>query len=162
MEELKPQEIQAAIAYFEDAVRESDEIIDECTPALQAELTEQKQHFVVALNALHRATSENSSELEQLKADNSALKAKYDEINRYNISCTKKIDELLVEKQDTDAHLKAINDSLAEQLRRVEPENKPLTCEGCIHHNSDAPWSEICFDCKRQSRQDMYHPEPAS
>lgn len=36
-----------------------------------------------------------------------ALKAKYDEINRYNISCTKKIDELLLEKV-------------------AAPENKPL------------------------------------
>lgn len=43
---------QEAIAYFEDAVRESDEIIAECSPALQSELTEQKQHFVVALETL--------------------------------------------------------------------------------------------------------------
>lgn len=45
-------EIKNAIAYFEDAVRESDEIIADCSPDLQAELTTQKEHFVVALNAL--------------------------------------------------------------------------------------------------------------
>jgi hypothetical protein len=54
MGELKPQEVQAAIAYFEDAVRESDEIIADCSEALQAELTEQKQHFVVALDVMRR------------------------------------------------------------------------------------------------------------
>ena len=62
---------QAAIAYIEDAVRESDEIIAECSPALQAELTEQKQHFVVALDAL-RAQAEREKPpvaltLEQLR-----------------------------------------------------------------------------------------------
>ncbi len=45
-------EIKAAIAYFEDAVRESDEIIADCSPDLQAELIEQKKHFEVALAAL--------------------------------------------------------------------------------------------------------------
>ena len=46
-------ETESAIAYFEDAIRESDEIIGECTPNLQAELKEQKRHFEVALAALH-------------------------------------------------------------------------------------------------------------
>jgi len=41
-----------AIKYFEEAIQESDEIIAECTPALQAELANQKEHFVVALSAL--------------------------------------------------------------------------------------------------------------
>jgi|GEM_PF-3916992 hypothetical protein len=45
-------EIEKAIAYFEDAVKESDEIIGDCSEALQAELTEQKQHFAVALDTL--------------------------------------------------------------------------------------------------------------
>jgi ribosomal protein S18 acetylase RimI-like enzyme len=68
MDKLKPQEVQAAIAYFEDAVKESNEIISDCTPALQAELTEQKQHFVVALEALRRAEPENKPlTLEQLR-----------------------------------------------------------------------------------------------
>jgi hypothetical protein len=53
-------EIEKAIAYFEDAVNESDEIIADCTEALQAELTEQKKHFVVALEVLRRAESENN------------------------------------------------------------------------------------------------------
>lgn len=43
-----------AIAYFEDAIKETDEIIADCTPELQAELIEQKGHFVVALEALHK------------------------------------------------------------------------------------------------------------
>ncbi len=42
-----------AIAYFEDAIKESDEIIADCSPDLQAELAEQKDYFVVALDALH-------------------------------------------------------------------------------------------------------------
>jgi hypothetical protein len=45
---------QQAIAYFEDAVRESDEIIADCSPALQAELTAQKNHFVVALEVMRK------------------------------------------------------------------------------------------------------------
>lgn len=47
---------QQAITYFEDAVRESDEIIDECSPALQAELIEQKNHFIVALDVMRANT----------------------------------------------------------------------------------------------------------
>jgi hypothetical protein len=35
------------------------------------------------------------------------------------------LERLLAEKQNTDAHLKAINDSLSKQLRRAAPENKP-------------------------------------
>jgi hypothetical protein len=59
MKKLKPQEIKAAIAYFEEAVHESDEIISDCSPALQAELTEQKQHFVAVLEVLRRIDPEN-------------------------------------------------------------------------------------------------------
>lgn len=44
--------IAEAITYFEEAVQESDEIIKDSSPALQAELTEQKEHFVIALAAL--------------------------------------------------------------------------------------------------------------
>ncbi len=43
-----------AIAYFEDAIRESDEIISEASENLKQELTEQKEHFVVALVALKK------------------------------------------------------------------------------------------------------------
>ena len=46
--------LEKAIAYFEDAIRESDEIIAECSEELQEELTEQKEHFVVALDAMWR------------------------------------------------------------------------------------------------------------
>lgn len=52
-------ELKKAIAYFEDAVRESDEIIADCSPALQAELTEQKGHFVLALEIMRRAQPAN-------------------------------------------------------------------------------------------------------
>jgi hypothetical protein len=59
-----------AIAYFEDAVRESDEIISDCSEALQTELTEQRWHFVTALSAL-RAQQERENPkpltLEELK-----------------------------------------------------------------------------------------------
>lgn len=37
--------LEQAIAYFEDAIKESDEIIAECSEKLQKELTEQKKHF---------------------------------------------------------------------------------------------------------------------
>ena len=52
-------ELKQAIAYFEDAVRESDEIIADYTPRLKAELTEQKQHFVVALEVMRRTEPES-------------------------------------------------------------------------------------------------------
>lgn len=41
-----------AIKYFEDAIRETDETLSDCSKALQAELTEQKKHFLIALTAL--------------------------------------------------------------------------------------------------------------
>lgn len=41
-----------AITYFEEAIRESDEIIAESSPRLKAELIEQKEHFLTALSAL--------------------------------------------------------------------------------------------------------------
>lgn len=40
------------IKYFEDAIRESDEDITDCTPELQEQLAEQKRHFETALVAL--------------------------------------------------------------------------------------------------------------
>jgi hypothetical protein len=46
------EKVKSAIVYFEDAVRESDEIISEASDDLKKELTEQKEHFVVALAAL--------------------------------------------------------------------------------------------------------------
>lgn len=45
--------IDEAIQYFEDAICESEEIIGDCSPCLQAELTKQKGHFEVALSALY-------------------------------------------------------------------------------------------------------------
>lgn len=50
--------LEQAIAYFEDAIRESDEIIAECSEKLQEELTEQKGHFEVALEALKKQISQ--------------------------------------------------------------------------------------------------------
>lgn len=51
-----------AIAYFEDAIRESDEIIalEDCGSDLEAALKEQQGHFVTALDAL-RAVQEGKS-----------------------------------------------------------------------------------------------------
>ena len=46
------EQVQRAVEYFEDAIRESDEIISECSADLQAELQSQKDHFMVALDAL--------------------------------------------------------------------------------------------------------------
>jgi hypothetical protein len=57
-----------AIAYFEDAIRESDEIIKECSLALQAELNEQKEHFVVGVEAL-REQAERSKGCVWCKSD---------------------------------------------------------------------------------------------
>ena len=51
-------ELEQAIAYFEDAIRESDEIIAECSEALQKELTEQKKHFEVALKIMKKWSGE--------------------------------------------------------------------------------------------------------
>lgn len=49
-----------AIRYFEDAIKETDEIIADCSPLLQGELTEQKGHFINALSALRKqSTKEN-------------------------------------------------------------------------------------------------------
>lgn len=58
LENNKAPEIVAAIAYFEDAIQESDGILSKCSPALRAELTEQRRHFVAALEALKRETAE--------------------------------------------------------------------------------------------------------
>ena len=54
---------EAAIAYFEDAIRESDEIIAECSPELQDELEEQKGHFAVALECMCRPAPEANEPL---------------------------------------------------------------------------------------------------
>ncbi len=45
--------VKEAIAYFEDAIRETDEIITDCSPLLQSQLIEQKEHFVVAIAAMN-------------------------------------------------------------------------------------------------------------
>jgi hypothetical protein len=42
------------IAYFEDAIKESDEIIADCSLNLRAELIEQKGHFITALKATEK------------------------------------------------------------------------------------------------------------
>jgi rubrerythrin len=46
--------LEQAIAYFEDAIRESDEIIAECSRDLQKKLTKQKGHFEVAVEAMKK------------------------------------------------------------------------------------------------------------
>lgn len=44
--------LELAIEYFEDAIFESDEIIADCSDNLKKELSKQKNHFVVALEAM--------------------------------------------------------------------------------------------------------------
>ena len=44
--------LRAAVEYFEEAIRESDEIIEDCTPALKRGLEEQREHFRVAVYAM--------------------------------------------------------------------------------------------------------------
>ena len=56
-------EIEKAKEYFEDAVRETDEIIEDCSKALQEELLNQKTHFVTALKVLQeKAESDKGCE----------------------------------------------------------------------------------------------------
>ena len=50
--------LKKAIDYFEDAIRESDEIISECSETLQKELTEQKGHFETALKVMKKWNGE--------------------------------------------------------------------------------------------------------
>jgi len=50
--------LEQAIAYFEDAIKESDEIIFECSEKLQKVLTEQKKHFEVALKIMKKWNGE--------------------------------------------------------------------------------------------------------
>jgi len=50
--------LEQAIAYFEDAIRESDEIIAECSEALQKELMDQKKHFEIALKIMKKWNGE--------------------------------------------------------------------------------------------------------
>lgn len=45
-------DIDKAIEYFVDAVRETNEIMEDCSPRLQADLIEQKKHFIAAIEAL--------------------------------------------------------------------------------------------------------------
>ena len=51
--------LEQAIAYFEDAIKEIDEIIFECSEKLQKVLTEQKKHFEVALKIMKNQNQEN-------------------------------------------------------------------------------------------------------
>jgi len=56
--------LEQAIAYFEDAIRKSDEIIAECSEALQKELIEQKKHLEVALEAMKRQKGTRSDRVD--------------------------------------------------------------------------------------------------
>jgi hypothetical protein len=44
--------------------------------------------------------------------------------------------------------------------RRHQPENEPLTCEGCVNFGEDGEWPEICFECKRNWQGDFYRSKP--
>lgn len=48
-------ELELAIQYFEDAVREIDKIMDECSEDLKANLAEQNEYFITALELLKKA-----------------------------------------------------------------------------------------------------------
>jgi hypothetical protein len=48
-------ELELAIEYFEDAVREIDKIMEECSEDLKANLAEQKEYFITALEAMKKA-----------------------------------------------------------------------------------------------------------
>ena len=55
---MKMTKLKKAIAYFEDAIRESDEIIAERSEALQKELMEQKKHSEIALKIMKKWNGE--------------------------------------------------------------------------------------------------------
>lgn len=46
------EKLKLAIAYFKDAIKESDEIIAECSEDLKTELLSQKRHFEIAVEAM--------------------------------------------------------------------------------------------------------------
>ena len=50
--------LEQAIAYFEDAIRESNEIIAEYSEEMQKELIKQKRHFEVALETMKKWNGE--------------------------------------------------------------------------------------------------------
>lgn len=81
-------ELSQAIAYFEEAIRESGEIISECSHDLQKELTEQKRHFEVALEAMRRPVRENKPlTLEQLERRSSPVWVPLDDGTGYWCLC---------------------------------------------------------------------------
>lgn len=43
---------------------------------------------------------------------------------------------------------------------RAQQPNEPLTCDGCCENKPDEPWREICSECKRRPRQDLYARPP--
>lgn len=51
-------EITKAIAFFESVIQESDKIRDDCSTDLAAELAEQKNHLVVAVDAMRLILSD--------------------------------------------------------------------------------------------------------
>ena len=52
--------LELAIEYFEDAIFESDEIIADCSADLKKELSKQKEHFVVAMEAMKSIREANN------------------------------------------------------------------------------------------------------
>lgn len=58
--------IEEAIKYFKDAIKESDEIMAECSEELQKELTEQKGHFEFALAALNKQRPMKANPLKKI------------------------------------------------------------------------------------------------
>lgn len=58
MKKDEMKKLEQAIAYFEDAIKEIDEIIFECSEKLQKVLIEQKKHFEVALKIMKKWNGE--------------------------------------------------------------------------------------------------------
>ena len=56
MENVK-QTVVEAIVYFEEVIKETDETLDDCTPAIRDELLEQRKYYeaaYMALNLVHK------------------------------------------------------------------------------------------------------------
>lgn len=56
--------------------------------------------------------------------------------------------------------LNVLINELAE-YRRLQPDNEPLTCKGCVDHDEYVGWPDACLGCKRMSRRDLYRHKSA-
>ena len=54
--------VEKSIEYLEDTIQQSDDIMGECSTALQAELMEQKRHYETAIAALREQMERSANE----------------------------------------------------------------------------------------------------